>query len=94
MNYEGRLKSSWTSGSAPLLCLHLHNIGALLPVHELFKPFPQNISMNFGEKLVLGVQFKVVGRLQFCYVSVQYDFTCSWRQTSYFYKQIMLRKGV
>jgi hypothetical protein len=30
------LKSSWTSGNAPLLCLPLHNSGALPPIHELF----------------------------------------------------------
>jgi hypothetical protein len=35
--YEGRLKSSWIGGSAPLLCLSLHNSGLLPPVHELLK---------------------------------------------------------
>jgi len=35
--YEGRLKSSWTVGSAPLLCRGRHNSGALPTVHELFK---------------------------------------------------------
>jgi hypothetical protein len=36
-NYEGRLKSSWTGGSAPLLCFPLHNTDVLPPVHDLFK---------------------------------------------------------
>jgi len=35
--YESRLKSSWTGGNAPLLCLPMHNSGALPLVHELFK---------------------------------------------------------
>jgi len=35
--YEGRLKSSWTGDSAPLLCLPLHNSGVLPLVHEIFK---------------------------------------------------------
>jgi hypothetical protein len=35
--YEGCLKSSWTGGSVLLLCLPLHNSGALPLVHKLFK---------------------------------------------------------
>jgi hypothetical protein len=35
--FEGRLKSLRTRGRAPLLCLPLHNSGALPPVHGLFK---------------------------------------------------------
>jgi hypothetical protein len=37
LKYECCLKSSRTGGSAPLLCLPLHNSSTLLPVHELFK---------------------------------------------------------
>jgi hypothetical protein len=35
--YEGRLKSSCNGSSAPLLCLPLHNSGALPLVNEHFK---------------------------------------------------------
>jgi hypothetical protein len=35
-NYEDRLKSSWTGGSEPLLCLPRHN-DTLPAVYELFK---------------------------------------------------------
>jgi len=34
---QGRLKSSWTEGSAPLLCVPVYNSGALPPVNGLFK---------------------------------------------------------
>jgi hypothetical protein len=35
--YEGRLKSSWTDGSAPMLCFPPNNRGAGAPVHEIYK---------------------------------------------------------
>jgi hypothetical protein len=45
--YEGRLKSSWTDGSAALLCRLLQNSGALPPVHEIFKrPSYKELKLN------------------------------------------------
>jgi hypothetical protein len=33
-NYEGRLKSSWTGGSAPLLCRGKHNSITVAHCHQ------------------------------------------------------------